>query len=150
MRKTSAKAKQCQWKGWPGSGAVFILALVSVLVLVSGCAGPRATTRKGEPTQKPYVFNATWDQTFDASMVALEKMWYGIITKDREKGIIQAGFKDLLGTKVKEMYVYLARVDDAHISVRTDLSMDLGFLGLATRSYEIKRFYRELAKLLEK
>ena len=150
MRKNSRKTKQCQWKGWPGSEAVLILILVSVLVLISGCVGPGAATRRGEPKEKPHIFNATWDQTFDASIVVLEKMWYGVITKDREKGMIQGGFKDALGTKVKEMYVYLARVDDAHTSVRIDLSMDLGFLGLATRSYEIKRFYRELAKQLER
>lgn len=77
-------------------------------------------------------------------------MWYGIIDQDREKGRIRAGFKDLLGTKVKEINVYLTRVDDAHTSVQMDLSMDLGLFGLATRSHEIKGFYREVAKALKK
>ena len=44
-----------------------------------------------EPKEKPHIYNATWDQTVDASIVGLEKMWYGIIDQDREKGRIKAG-----------------------------------------------------------
>lgn len=48
------------------------------------------------------------------------------------------------------MNVYLTRVDDTHTSVRINLFMDLGLLGLATKSHEEKRFYRELGERLEK
>jgi hypothetical protein len=55
-----------------------------------------------------------------------------------------------LGKKVKEMNVYLTRVDDTHTSVKINLFIDLGLLGLATKSIEQKQFYWELGKRLEK
>lgn len=83
-------------------------------------------------------------------MEVLEKMGVWIINQNRERGRIKAGFKDILEKKVKEMNMYLTRVDDTHTSVKINLFMNLGLLGLATKSIEQKRFYWELGKRLEK
>jgi hypothetical protein len=130
--------------------AIPILALVSDLILVFGCAGPWASTRKGELKENPTLINASYDQTFDASILVLEKMWYGIIDHDGGEGRIKAGFKDILGTKVKEINVYLTMVDDAHTEVKIDIFADLGLISGIARSSDKRRFYRELRERLEK
>jgi hypothetical protein len=90
------RKNECGRSRWAGLASVTALALVLGVLVFVGSAGssPRpggalpAVPNNDKDQESTRVFDHTYDEVFQASLEALERMGYFVTTKDKDKGTI--------------------------------------------------------------